>query len=62
MKKGKQNFKVLTDKEAKNIKGGGWFDWFSSIYNSWASQNQAAGTSYMTTADECPPPEPPDSE
>lgn len=57
MKKGKQNFKVLTQAEANKVKGGGWFsDWLKSMYNGYqASQAQSM------QGDDCPPPEPPDN-
>lgn len=53
MKKGKQNFKILTKAEASEVKGGSWFSsLFSSIGNTLSQIGAGNG------GGGCPPPEP----
>ena len=59
MKKGKQNFKILTKKEANQVKGGSWMTWLSSWYNNQqGNMGNGNGFGNGNGGGGCPPPEP----
>lgn len=53
------NFKILTKKEVKQVKGGGWFSkLFISTYNRYNGGRREEANMQSNGNNNCPPPEP----